>query len=152
MASITTGNWLGTDYLLELMITPHNKAQYRDHLKYPLRPLEWLFHDYQQPQKVTSCIHSLHEKPPHTQYDGSCASANAPMIVSNTQKCASPGSTYMSHCSVENLTCSNLSRRAAVSCSIRVSTSLSLRSCELASSRIRPFSRFRSKRTDACVR
>lgn len=60
--------------------------------------------------------------------------------------------TYMSHCRVENLTASTRSRRPATSCSIRVSVSLIRISCPLASSRILPFSRFRSKRTDACVR
>lgn len=40
----------------------------------------------------------------------------------------------------------------AISCSILVSTSLILSSCRLLSSRIRPFSRLRSKRTPAWVR
>lgn len=59
---------------------------------------------------------------------------------------------YMSHCNVENLTASTRSRKPATSCSIRVSVSLIRISCPLASSRIRPFSRFRSRRTDAWVR
>jgi hypothetical protein len=40
----------------------------------------------------------------------------------------------------------------AISCSILVSTSLIFSSCRLLSSRIRPFSKFRSNLTPACVR
>ena len=60
--------------------------------------------------------------------------------------------TYINHCNVENLTASSLSRNCAVSCSILVSVSFNFSSCTFASSLIRPFSRFRSSRTDACVR
>lgn len=59
---------------------------------------------------------------------------------------------YISHCSVENFTASTRSRNPATSCSIRVSVSLIRISWPFASSRIRPFSRFKSSRTDACVR
>ena len=58
----------------------------------------------------------------------------------------------MSHWRVENLTASTRSRRPATSCSIRVSVSFIRISWLFASSRIRPFSRFRSNRTEACVR
>lgn len=59
---------------------------------------------------------------------------------------------YMSHCNVENLTASTRSLNPATSCSILVSVSLIRISWLFASSRIRPFSRFRSSRTEACVR
>lgn len=57
--------------------------------------------------------------------------------------------TYISHCSVENFTASTRSLSPATSCSILVSVSLMRISWPLASSRILPFSRFRSRRTDA---
>ena len=60
--------------------------------------------------------------------------------------------THISHCSVENFTASTRSLKPATSCSIRVSVSFIRISWLFASSRIRPFSRFRSRRTDACVR
>ena len=60
--------------------------------------------------------------------------------------------THINHCRVLNFTPSTLSLSPATSCSIRVSVSLIFNSCTLASSLIRPFSRFRSNLTLACVR
>ena len=62
------------------------------------------------------------------------------------------GKPYINHCSVLNLTPSTLSRNPATSCSILVSVSLIFSSCPLASSLIRPFSRFRSNLTLAWAR
>ena len=67
-------------------------------------------------------------------------------------RAAVPVQTPISHCKVENLTASTRSLNPATSCSMRVSVSLIRISWLLASSRIRPFSRFRSSRTEACVR
>ena len=50
------------------------------------------------------------------------------------------------------MTASTRSLSPATSCSILVSVSLIRISCPLASSRIRPFSKFKSRRTEACVR
>lgn len=52
--------------------------------------------------------------------------------------------THINHCNVVNLTCSSLSLNTATSCSILVSVSLIFSSCAFASSRIRPFSKFKS--------
>ena len=59
---------------------------------------------------------------------------------------------HISHCKVLNFTPSTLSLSPATSCSIRVSVSLILSSWLLASSLIRPFSKFRSSFTLACAR
>lgn len=67
-------------------------------------------------------------------------------------RAAVPVQTPISHCNVENLTASTRSRKPATSCSMRVSVSLIRISWLLASSRMRPFSRLRSSRTEACVR
>lgn len=64
---------------------------------------------------------------------------------------AVPVQTPINHCSVPNLTASNLSLSAAVSCSILVSVSLIFKSWLLASSLILPFSKFKSNLTLACV-
>lgn len=56
------------------------------------------------------------------------------------------------YCSVVALDDWMLVRRAAISCSILVSTSLILSSWPLLSSLIRPFSKFKSRRTPPCVR
>jgi hypothetical protein len=61
-------------------------------------------------------------------------------------------STHINHCRVENLTASTRSLSPATSCSIRASVSLIRISWPFASSLMRPFSRFRSSLTEACVR
>lgn len=73
-------------------------------------------------------------------------------IPSSWRQIINSGRTYINHCSVENLTASTRSLNPATSCSILVSVSLIRISWPFASSRMRPFSRFRSSRTDACVR
>jgi hypothetical protein len=60
--------------------------------------------------------------------------------------------THINHWSVENLTASTRSLNPATSCSILASVSLMRISWPFASSLIRPFSRFKSSLTDACVR
>jgi hypothetical protein len=60
--------------------------------------------------------------------------------------------THINHCRVENLTDSTRSLSPATSCSIRASVSLIRISWPFASSLMRPFSRFRSSLTEACVR
>lgn len=60
--------------------------------------------------------------------------------------------THINHCKVLNFTLSTLSLSPATSCSIRVSVSLILSSWLLASSLIRPFSKFKSSLTLACAR
>jgi len=63
-----------------------------------------------------------------------------------------PVHTPISHCNVLNLTASNCVLAWLNSVSILVSVSLIFNSCTLLSSRILPFSRFKSNRTFACVR
>lgn len=99
----------------------------------------------------------LHKQAPSTKNQSSGTGADTPKVrkteVSiNLLDDNRVRNSYISHCKVENLTASTRSRKPATSCSIRVSVSLIRISWPLASSRIRPFSRFKSNRTDACVR
>lgn len=73
-------------------------------------------------------------------------------LVSKSRRSIEEKVPYMSHCNVENFTASTRSLRPATSCSILVSVSFMRISWLFASSRIRPFSRLRSSRTDAWVR
>lgn len=96
-----------------------------------------------------------HEQAPSTKNQSSSTSAYTPRryeVSIHARGDVEIRVTYMSHCRVENLTASTRSLRPATSCSIRVSVSLIRISCPLASSRMRPFSRFKSRRTEACVR
>jgi len=96
----------------------------------------------------------LHQQTPCTQDECCCSRADTPIKAVSTQfphKLNEIG-TYISHCKVENLTASTRSLNPATSCSILASVSFIRISCVLASSRILPFSKFRSNRTLACVR
>lgn len=78
------------------------------------------------------------------------------LAPTSRNECAVPENereiTHISHCKVLNFTPSTLSLSPATSCSIRASVSLILSSWLLASSLIRPFSKFRSNFTLACAR
>lgn len=96
----------------------------------------------------------LHEQPPGTENQRGRARADTPIqdALAPKPRLLQQRGTHINHCSVVNLTASSLSLNTAVSCSIRVSVSLSFKSCTLASSLMRPFSKFKSSRTLACVR
>lgn len=112
--------------------------------------------------------HPLHQQPPSAQNQRRRTSANPPrardtnqplFTVSISSRCPQfefgwedERKTHINHCSVLNLTPSTLSLNPATSCSILVSVSLIFNSCPLASSLIRPFSRFRSNLTLAWAR
>ena len=104
-----------------------------------------------------------HQQPPSPQYQRRRPRTNPPISQSQHHPSFQPPlppphpkqrnrKTHINHCSVLNLTPSTLSLNPATSCSILVSVSLIFNSCPLASSLILPFSRFRSKRTEAWVR
>jgi hypothetical protein len=108
----------------------------------------------------SSTLLLLHKQAPGTKHDSSGTSANTPIkshisispTVKGKRETRRGRDPYISHCRVENLTASTRSLSPATSCSIRVSVSLIRISCPFASSRIRPFSKFKSNRTEACVR